>query len=1562
MARLKFGPSSLLGRIVFGPATVAEIINIIASPATGSLVAEGRVPRATGEYLAPTIAGIIYDPLGSPIVGSILRFVALDSIGYSIEGSIAEYTTDLNGAYSFKLAFGKYRIEAKYDDEYHDLGIVIVDRTIPPVVSVTDLILYGSPVTPPILVDVAPDWALLFSEVQSQGEHREAQYQIREGTDYTSETKELWVASDAAMTDESLESNTRSTKMTSQIRTYEDDVLNQAALLTNEGTTNNLRTYTSLEALEGADGSQELSTSEVLTGTNSKIADSRKVSASGLEIAKEVTFENTSIQEIVVADGFSLDQTTVTTVGGSTVERTNGYAPSHVDNAVTIPQPKAVQEDNSSLVELIGGVTHTASINNHQEMVISVDELASALRRAGVKVYNKEAYQELSIEGGVSTLITQVDEHLIQDDAGNVLAEFDTINNKLTLNGRLEIENAEDFQGPTGDSVDYLYQYSADNGVTDAWHDVYDAEHPDRWRRQHKTINGVTVGSWEVGVYLNAKDGRDGDTYFNQFQYSTNDTSRALDSWHLTYISGDDWRRWRVIENGLPVGVGHEFYGPESGWYEERMKGLDGPAGWVPDVQYQYSVDNLPPWHSDFITGDIYRRERVNWYASNDDFLNKDHPTSPSTPILAGTWTSGAKIAPEAGVDYGDKTATVIMYQRLNGDTPPADPSNIIYTFDTVTIDPQDNVAWTPNIPEGLEDIWVAIGTAFGRGTTDTVDDWVVEKQVANGFKTGVAWLYRVTDQNTILNATHLPTNALTYTFATGKVSGSLNNGWSATIPDSLTSEGSKTWITHNTAVSPVANLVDTLDADDWEDPSVLVRNGLDGVDGDSGGYTSFVFFNRGTAPATPVNGSFDGSTEVLPDDTASGTKWTDDPTTPSAGETVWMAKAKYSYNGTSWDNLGWSTPLQFSGADGEDGTQGDHGSFDSFIFRNSETTPSTPTGGSFNGVTETYPTNWVDSPSTPTHPAVTWMSKTTYSFANDVWTATPVWSAPAQFSGSKGDTGEVGDAGEFTSFVYRNANTKPLTPLNGSFGVGGEVFPHVPSDVNDKWSDDPVDPPAGQTTWMSTTKYNVENDVWSNSLWSSPTRFSGLAGVNAGRYVSNVYKNASSVPTGAALATGGSFADGVETLPSTGWFDASQPLAANEFTWISTAVYLYNAGTGLWSNSGWSAPVQFSGAAGSDGDKGTFIAYAFKNSATAISVRPTGGSYIGLGPRMAPDFDWELEPSSPVFGSRTWVSSTTYTWDDPSNTWGAGTWSIPALFSGERGVDAGKFTSHMYAAAVSAPTSITGGSFTGDPSTEVPPTSSGGTWYDNLPTPAAGQLSWMITAVYIYNDTNNTWSHSGWSTPVRLTGEQGSSGVDGNGWYYINYISYLWFNNQDTFNFLEYGDDLVGVFTTAFGHAPVNGDILTIAAAGNSYTDTGIYVEVVNRFDVISARVEGNMLIHGTLNANRIKTNTIYADLIQADAITGDKINSATTIIAGSGGTSAGMNGDDDNIDGLNPYANYRFWAGDDYPSSAPFSVDKEGQIKIQSNTSGTGMTINNDSLTVTVSGVPRVVLGKLS
>lgn len=77
---------------------------------------------------------------------------------------------------------------------------------------------------------------------------------------------------------------------------------------------------------------------------------------------------------------------------------------------------------------------------------------------------------------------------------------------------------------------------------------------------------------------------------------------------------------------------------------------------------------------------------------------------------------------------------------------------------------------------------------------------------------------------------------------------------------------------------------------------------------------------------------------------------------------------------------------------------------------------------------------------------------------------------------------------------------------------------------------------------------------------------------------------------------------------------------------------------------------------------------------------------------------------------------------------------------------------------------------------------------------------------------------------------------------------------------------------------------------------------------------VNGSAIIDGTLAAIKLQANTI----------TGREVSSATTLIAGSGSTQAGVNGFDSGI-----YNGYRFWAGSATPSAANFSVKSDGTLR---------------------------------
>lgn len=92
--------------------------------------------------------------------------------------------------------------------------------------------------------------------------------------------------------------------------------------------------------------------------------------------------------------------------------------------------------------------------------------------------------------------------------------------------------------------------------------------------------------------------------------------------------------------------------------------------------------------------------------------------------------------------------------------------------------------------------------------------------------------------------------------------------------------------------------------------------------------------------------------------------------------------------------------------------------------------------------------------------------------------------------------------------------------------------------------------------------------------------------------------------------------------------------------------------------------------------------------------------------------------------------------------------------------------------------------------------------------------------------------------------------------------------------------------------------------------------------WDAFEDITHGDLLVDGTVVANKLVANTITTRELSADSVTGDEISSATTIIAGSGSSQAGMNGLDTGI-----YSGWRFWSGGATPSTANFRVDSNGK-----------------------------------
>ena len=106
---------------------------------------------------------------------------------------------------------------------------------------------------------------------------------------------------------------------------------------------------------------------------------------------------------------------------------------------------------------------------------------------------------------------------------------------------------------------------------------------------------------------------------------------------------------------------------------------------------------------------------------------------------------------------------------------------------------------------------------------------------------------------------------------------------------------------------------------------------------------------------------------------------------------------------------------------------------------------------------------------------------------------------------------------------------------------------------------------------------------------------------------------------------------------------------------------------------------------------------------------------------------------------------------------------------------------------------------------------------------------------------------------------------------------------------------------------------------AANTIEGDKIIANSVNGNRIITNTLHGDKIIANSINGNRIIANTIYGDKLVANTVNGNKINSATKVTAGSGKNSATLDG---------ASIKWRIYAGSSNPDTAPFKVDKDGNL----------------------------------
>lgn len=298
--------------------------------------------------------------------------------------------------------------------------------------------------------------------------------------------------------------------------------------------------------------------------------------------------------------------------------------------------------------------------------------------------------------------------------------------------------------------------------------------------------------------------------------------------------------------------------------------------------------------------------------------------------------------------------------------------------------------------------------------------------------------------------------------------------------------------------------------------------------------------------------------------------------------------------------------------AQGADGNSGNNGDWVSFVFKESDTKPATPTS------TAPIPDGWSDTPSAT---GKWWMSKSTI---NGVTGKAGTWSEPVQ------TTAEDGVDGAYTDFKYAKNTSSTSFPAI------------VTSDRNPSgWSDEPPTLSTGEYLWMSQAEINADGTLKTN--WSTPVRISGEKGNsgNNGSVFYFIYTLASTTPSTPAFTTPSAL------VGQTIWTIKPQTPTDTLFLYMSQAIY--NPNTGRFGS--WTAPIRISGKNGEKGADGTDIEFIYLRNTGSTPSKPTSvntDDYVPSGWTDSPQgitetykYEWVCVRTKPS-GTDTWSAFST--------------------------------------------------------------------------------------------------------------------------------------------------------------------------------------------------------------------------------------------------------------------------------------------------------------------------------
>ena len=824
---------------------------------------------------------------------------------------------------------------------------------------------------------------------------------------------------------------------------------------------------------------------------------------------------------------------------------------------------------------------------------------------------------------------------------------------------------------------------------------------------------------------------------------------------------------------------------PTGGSYNFTTNTLSAPSGWFTSVP----AGSEPVYSSSSIASIVGTE-------GTDTTLTWSSPVT-----LVANGADGVNGSDGSDGANGVSTYAILAFRRSS--TLPTTPTGGSYDFATSTFVAPNN--WQTNVPSGTDPIYAstAFASAIGEGTDSSLFWTSPVLFVQNGADGADAT--DGTDGNTAaqvsvyLRAAAAPAQPTggSYNFTTNVLTAPTN--WSTSVP-----AGSEP-VFSSSAIASIIGTTGTDSSITWSSPVMLVANGSDGVngtdgtDGIQGRYTVQLFKRDTTEPDTPTDVVWTEATDSLSGDNAEG--WS--LSIPDGADQLYITEAIYNPATNASGTLTTWSEVYASGATGPKGDQGDTGAagsnglsgmslYEANVYQRGASTPSTPTGGSYNFTTNTLtpPNGWnVDVPD-GTDPVYRTTALASIEGAEGI-DAILIWSGPVKVfeDGTDGTDGDPGVDGlsTYQSQIYQRATSAPETPTGGSFNFGTNILTPPTG-----WSGEV---PAGSDPIYATTGlFSIQGDTGiDNSVtWVTPTMFvqngaagadgnpgadgtNGLSGMSL--YEANVYLRSTTTP---AAPTGGSYNFTTNTLTPPSLWDGDVP-AGTDPVYRTTALASIMGAEGIDSNLIWSAPVRVfqDGTDGTNGDPGadglsTFQSQIFIR-ATTLPTTPTGGSFNFGTNILTPPTGWAGEVpagTDPIYATTGLFSIIGDTGTDTSVVW-----VTPTMFvqngtdgaDGMNGTDGNNgsdglngrsyFEANIYVRANATPTQPTGGSYDFDTETLTPPTD----WFIDVPT--GPSPVYRSTGLFSVDGATGIDSDVTWSVPVFFVqdGTDGTAGADGN-------------------------------------------------------------------------------------------------------------------------------------------------------------------------------------------------------